>query len=1116
MSLADVCIRRPVFTWMITLLPVVLGLVCYRSLKTSLFPVVDLPIVAVTTVLPGAGADEVESQITKPIEEVINTCSGIEEIRSTSKEGVSTITVEFAMSKNRDAAAQEIRDKVGTLTSQFPVGTETPIIEKFDIDASAILTVAVSADRSFREVTELARKVIKEDIETLYGVGAVNLIGGWKRAVNITVDPDKLRKFGLTVEHVRKAIGEQNVELPGGRVDQGSRELVLRTMGRVDATRSMPELVVASPGGVPVRLRDVATVADGYEEPRSLGRLRLVGDADPGMAAGRNAVVLSVQKQSGMNTVEVTDRVNARLARLRKALPADIRLEIVRDQSKFTRASIEEVRFHLILGAVLVSLTVLVFMRDWRTMLLASASIPVSIIATFVVMWAFGFSLDNITMIGLVLAVGIVIDDAVVIHENIFRFIEEKGLDPITASSEATKEIALAVVATTLSLVVIFLPLAFLGGRIGPFFMGFGIVIASAVLLSMWISFTMTPMFCSRFLKAVPGGAAGGAGGMGGHGHGHQHGGFLYRAFDRFYGMLLRFSLRRRWVIVLLAVGVLYSIGPLGAMIGKDFIPKDDQGEIEVAFVTPEGWTLAETDAAAKAVEETLLKELPGVEKTLTTLGETTGKIGKAQGDVTSGVVYVGLTDLEHRTFSWRKAAWDAAGLAFGGEPGLLLRPAELKARLRALQPGVFSQFDVARLARKALVARFPDLRIAVREVSPFSGVGVRAGDLELNIRGPDLERLEEYSEKLMAEMRKIPGLVDIDSTLALRKPELRVRIDRDAAARHGIRVAGLASTLGVLVGGEVIGRYVEGAEQYDIWLRADPAVRADPARIADMTVPAADGRLIPLRLLAKLEEARGPAQIDRYLRQRKVTIVCGLDGLPTNDAAEQVRKKVALLNLPPDYILDFTGRAKTSGESGGNFLIAFGLGFLLMYMILAAQFESFLHPITILLSVPLTVPFALASLILMGQPLDIYAMFGLFMLFGIVKKNGILQVDYTNVLRARGMPREEAIIEANHTRLRPILMTTFMLVAGMIPIATGQGPGAGARASMAKVIVGGQALSLILTLLIVPVAYSLFDDAAILLRRVRGWLTRTRATPPAEGAAGTGTPPVAAALPPN
>jgi len=1073
MSLPELCIRRPVFTWMITLMPMVVGLLSYGALKVSLFPTVDLPIVSVTTILRGAGAEEIESQLTKPIEEVVNTVSGIQEIRSTSKEGVSTITVEFIMSKNRDAAAQEVRDKIGTLTGTLPDGTETPIIEKFDLDASAILTIAVSADREFQEVTELARKLIKEELETISGVGAVNVVGGRRRAVNVIVNPDKLLKFGLSVESVRTALAEQNIELPGGRVDQTSRELVLRTMGRVRAPAELLNLVVASPGGVPIRLHEIGRVEDTFEEPRSTGRLRIADD--PESRNGRNAVVLAVQKQSGTNTVEVADRVAAALDKLRKQLPSDIRLQVIRDQSRFTRASIDELRLHLVLGAVLVSLTVLVFMRDIRTMFLASAAIPVSIIATFTVMWAFGFSLDNITMIGLVLAVGIVIDDAVVIHENIFRHIEELGMSPMKAAAEGTKEIALAVLATTLSLVVIFLPLAFLGGRIGPFFNGFGITLAAAVLLSMLVSFTMTPMFCSRFLKPKKAGTAAA----------HGHGGRLYRAFDRLYGWVLRKSLRHRWVVVLLTLGTLYSTGPLFGAIGKDFIPKDDQSELEVSFVTPEGWTLAEADEAARSIEEDIIRELPGVRKTLTTLGETSGKVAKGQGDVTTGTIFVGITDLEDRTLSVRRAVWDAIKLA-ADSPSLLRSPGELWRRAKAQQPHVYTQFEVMAKARDLLTAKHPDLRLAVRDVSPFSGVGVRAGDVELNIRGPDLDKLEEYSEKLMREMRTVRGIVDVDSTLALRKPELRVSIDRDRAADRQVRVAAVASTLGSFVGGEIVSRYTEQAEQYDVWLRADSPARSNPSAILDLTVPSRDGTLVTLKDVARLDETPGPGQIDRYMRQRTVTVVCGLVGLPTQSAVQAISEKAKALNLPPGYEMDFTGRAKTQGESGRNFVIAFGLAFVLMYMILAAQFESFIHPITILLSVPLTIPFALLSLILMGQPLDLYAMFGLFMLFGIVKKNGILQVDYTNVLRARGVPREAAIIEANHTRLRPILMTTFMLVAGMIPIALGQGPGAGARASMAKVVVGGQALSLILTLLVVPVAYSLFDDAALFARRVR------------------------------
>ncbi len=1020
MSLADICIKRPVFATMLIMALVVLGMFSYAGLGVDLFPNVDLPTVTVTTTLKGASVEEMETSVTKPIEEIINTIDGIDELRSVTKEGISTIIVQFVLEKDGDVAAQDVRDKVSTILSRLPVGTDPPVIEKFDIDAKPVMTIAVSGRRNLREVTEFARKQIKEDIETLRGVGAVILIGGQERAVNIFVDPDKLAAYNIPISQVKRAIQAQNVEVPGGRVDQDRRELVLRTMGRIERAEDFNDLIVANFQGRPIMIRDIGSVENGVVESRSLARLD-----------GENAVQLIVKKQSGTNTVEVVDRVKVRLRQLRSVLPPDLRSEVIIDQSRFIKASFGEVKFHLILGAILVALTVLLFMHDWRSTLIASIAIPASIVSTFTLMRTMGFTLNNITMLALVLAVGIVIDDAVVVLENIFRHTEEKGESPMSAASRATKEIALAVMATTLSLLVIFVPLAFMAGRVGRFFKSFGITVAFAVAISLLISFTLTPMLSSRFLKLKHKGKS-------------SKQSLFYSWIDKSYGWILAWSLKHRWVVVVTGiVTVLWTI-PLFYGVGKTFIPTDDQSEFEIFIQTPGGYTLEETNRLFKELEGKV-KRLRGVTNILTTIGDTSGRVKPGEGDVTTGSIYVRLVDLKDRDYS---------------------------------------QFHVMADARK-IFTDYPDLRVSVQGVNIFVGGGVRATDLEFNLRGPSLERLQEYSAKIMARMREIPGFVDIDTTLSVRKPELRTLIDRKKASEFGIQIEEIASTLQTFVGGQPLSKYKEEDEQYDIWLRSIKEKRNDPQAVMNLSVPAHNGQLVKVANLVNLREELGPSQIDRYNRQRKVTIVVNLlPSLPLGEAVEKIQSIVREINLPPTYTADFTGRAKVLGETMTNFAIAFLLSFIFMYMVLAAQFESFLHPITIMLALPLTLPFALFSLIMLRQPLDIYAMFGLFMLFGIVKKNGILQIDYTNTLRAQGMEGNMAIIEANHARLRPILMTTLMLIFGMLPIAFGAGPGAAARASMAKVIIGGQALSLLITLLITPVAYSLFDD----LGRARLW----------------------------
>jgi HAE1 family hydrophobic/amphiphilic exporter-1 len=1056
MSPWDLCIRRPIFTVMLVSAPIVLGIVGRSRLGVDLLPNVELPIVVVTTMLKGASVEEIETSVTKPIEQIINTVSGIDELRSTSNEGISQVVVQFFLEKDRDVAVQEVRDKVSTIISQLPVGTDAPIIDKIDLNAMPVMQIAVAGTRPMQEITEITRKRIKEDLESVSGVGAVIIVGGRQRAVNIRIDTDKLTSCNLSIEDVRQALARQNLELPGGRVDQGSRELVLRTMGRVESSAGFMNLIVANQDGYPVRIRDIGRVEDSFEEPRSLARLD-----------GRNAVSLIIQKQSGSNTVAVVEKVRERFEKLRELLPPDIETFIVKDQSRFIVRSIEEMNLHLVVAAILVAITILVFIQDWRTTIIASLAIPASIVTTFAFMYWIGYTINNMTMLGLILAIGIVIDDAVVINENIFRHMEEDGVSALTAASSATKEIALAVSATTLSLLVIFIPVVFMGGRIGRFFSSFGATVAFAILMSWFVSFTMTPMLCSRFLKRKPNRA-------------HSKEGLVWRTIDGVYGWVLGWSLRHRWVIVCTTVALFVATVFLFKVVGFDFLPRDDQSEFEVAMTLPEGYTLVQADKLFAEIEGRLA-QLKGVTNVFTTIGDTTGRVSRGQGDVTTGTIYARLVDLEQRTRQWYDWRFWYNGIL----------------DLPEADPRYYSQFEVQRVARE-IMADYTDLRTAVQDSSFISGSGFRQAMVDLNLRGPDLQKLQEYSARIIDWMKQHPEYVDIDTSLSLRKPELRVHIDRERASDLGISVQTIATMLNILVGGEPVTKYKELDEQYDVWLRAELSFRDRPDAIGRLMVPSARAGLVQLSSLATLEPAKGPATIDRFGMMRQVVITANLEGnKPLGDAVNELSALVDSMNLPVAYRYEFLGRAKMMGESNQNFLIAFLASFLFMYMILAAQFESFVHPITILLALPLTLPFALISLILLRTNLNIYAMFGLFMLFGIVKKNGILQVDFTNVLRRRGMPVREAILEANHTRLRPILMTTVMLIAAMVPIALGRGPGAASRASLAKVVLGGQTLSLLLTLLVTPVAYSLWEDLSCYTGRLRGFFRRPATAEP-------------------
>jgi hydrophobic/amphiphilic exporter-1 (mainly G- bacteria), HAE1 family len=1032
MNISDICIRRPVFTWVLAAVPVVLGLVSYFELGVDLFPKVDFPVVSVTANLPGASAEEMETTVTKIVEEAINQVSGVDELRSTTREGLSTITVQFLLEKNGDVAAQEVRDKISSILKQLPQGMDPPLVNKFDLDAAPIITIGVSGQRDEREVTEIAKHRIKEQLETVHGVGSVFLSGGRSRAINILVDINKLASYGLSVEDVRQALISQNVEVPGGLVQQGSRELVLRTLGRIQSAERFNDLIVANRKGYPIRVKDIGRAEDSIEEPRGLSRLD-----------GQGAVSLFVQKQSGTNTVQISDAVQARLAKISQGLPPDIKIELTQDQSRFIRESMREVKFHLMLAALLVSGTILLFIRDWRTTLIATMAIPTSIIPTCLFMKYMGFTLNNITMLGLILAIGIVIDDAVVVHENIFRHMEEEGLDAMTAAYVGTREIALAVLATSLSLIVIFVPVAFMGGMVGRFFSSFGLTVAFAIVMSLFVSFTLTPMLCSRFLKLEPGD----------HGHAKSKDGWIYRLTERAFGASLAWSLRHRIVMVVLFVLVILSTVPIAQGLGVNLVPRDDQSEFQVSFITPEGYSLERTNQVVTEIEKRLAA-LPGVQHHFTIIGENNGVAGKGQGDVTRGSIYLRIKELSERHYS---------------------------------------QFDLMDRARTVL-RDYPELRTSVSDVSAIGSTGQDSRIFQINIQGPDIDKLAEYADQFKDRLREIKGLADVDSTLSLRKPEVHVVIDRERASDLGIPVQTIANSLNVLVGGQIVSRYKEGIEQYDVWLRADQNFRANPQSLEVLTIPSPTAGPVQLTSLAKLEEARGPSQIDRFSRQRTVTLLGSPEGISLNEAIQQAQVIVRDLNLPPEYEVTFGGQAKMLGDTAYYFLVAFGLSVLFMYMILAAQFESWLHPISILAALPLTIPFGLLSLLMFRTHMDLYAMFGLFMLIGIVKKNGILQVDKTNELRRSGMERDAAILEANKTRLRPILMTTLMLIAAMIPIALGRGPGAGARASMAKVIIGGQMLSLLLALLATPVTYSIIDSIGARSSRLWHKLTRRKA----------------------
>ena len=1050
-KLAEICIRRPVFAAMIVLSLVVVGAASYFKLGVDRFPSVDLPTVAVRTNLPGGSPEEMETLVSQRIEEVVNTVDGIDNLRSVSVQGNSIVIATFLLNRDIDTAAQDIRDRVATVVRDLPPDAKPPIIVKFNNDSTPVLTVALSGQRSIRELTEYADKVVKVQLERAGGVGAVDVVGGLDRAINVWVDSERLAAYKIPITSVRDALQRQNADVPGGNVETGKRELVLRTLGRYTNPRDMEELVVANINGAPIKIRDIGRVEDGTKEQRSIARLN-----------GQPTVTLEVRRQSGANTVEVIRNVKDQLARVSAQLPSDIKVETIRDQERYIDAALHEITRHLVLGSILASLVVLLFMRSWRSTFIAAVAIPCSVISTFGMMRAMNFTLNGVTMLALVLMVGVVIDDAIVVLENIFRFVEEKRITPMRAAKEATADIGLAVMATTFSLVVIFLPVSFMSSISGRFLFQFGITAAVAVLVSLLVSFTLTPMMSARLLRAQVAAA--------GHTHAHHdtvssassRRGF-YSIIDRSYTWLLRLAMRHRAVVAVIAIAVALSSIPLYRVVKQEYIPTDvDEAEFDVNVNAPEGTNIESLNETMLAIEKDLLST-PGVRLILSSSG------GSFLGAVNQAGIYVRIAPHEERVFSLTKL-WNS------------IREGHPLAAFR----GNYTQRDVMQEVR-ARLQKYSPMRCNVRNAPSFN-IGGGNFDIDFVFRGPELTQLAKYADSLREQTKQIGGIVDADTTLKLDKPELRVNINRERAADLGVDTSNISTALRLMVGGDdQVSRFRDASvnEDYDVELRLSERDRKDAATISRLYVPSSRAGLVRVDNLVDIKEELSPSRIDRLDRQRQASMRAGVaPGFALADRLDALRKAAAAMNLPATYSTIIAGRGRELERTFVEFLWAFLLSIIFMYMILASQFESTIHPLTILLSLPLSVPFALFSLWMLSDTLNLYSALGILVLFGVVKKNAILQIDHMNNLRTLGMERDAAIIQGNRDRLRPILMTTLALVAGMSPLALGTGPGAEERRSIAIVVIGGQSLSLLLTLIATPVVYSLLDD----LRSTAQW----------------------------
>lgn len=1011
MKITDISIKRPILTTMMIMALVVLGLFSYFRLGVDLMPNVEFPYVVVQTTLRGAGPEEIESSVTKPLEEAVNAISGIEDLQSTSYEGQSVVVIKFKLEKDGDVAAQEVRDKINSVLAQLPQGTDQPVVSKFDIGAAAVVNIVVSGNKDLVELTEFAKKKIKENIETVSGVGSVSIVGGREREIHIVVNPLKMASLSISTKQIKDAITQQNIEIPGGKVEQPSKEFVLRTLGRIKEVKDFNSIVISNVNGTPIRISDVARVEDTGERMTSASYLN-----------GKPAITLVVKKQSGSNTVEVVKDIRKRVTELQSIIPNGIETKIVGDQSEFIKDSVNTVKEHLILGAILAAFMVLLFIGDFRSMIISALAIPASLIATFLFMDTAGFTLNNMTLLGLTIAVGLVIDDAIVMLENIYRHMEEHKISPMKAAMDGASEIGFAVIAMSLSLIVIFVPLAYMQGIIGRFVKSYGLTVAFAIGISTFVALTLTPMLCSLFLKVK-------------NSEKTKFQKFTDQINDWMaekYIVLLEWALTHRKIMVAASIGIMLSMIPLFMFIGKDFMPTDDTGQYQITVKAPEGTSLAVMKQLF-AQMETETRAIPYVVNTLSSIGTGVGgHSGSAAGN--EGYITVELVEL-------------------GKRPPLK---------------------TIIATARE-MMSKYSNLRISVTAAGGFGG-----GEKELQyvVSGPDLEKLQGYAGKIADHLKSLKGVVDVDLSFSYAKPEYRVEIDRDRAHDQGVKIEDIATSLRTMVGGEEdITKFKDGDELYQVRVRADQNYRDRTDVLEALVIPASGGRMVRLDSVARVVEGLGPTQIERLNRQRKITVEANTNGMPLGTMLKEAEKAFKDQKAPADYTGGATGRSKELGNMLMGFVIAFGMAFIFIYIVLASQFESFVYPISILIALPLTLPFAVISLFITGQSITLFSIMGIFMLFGIVKKNAILQVDYTNTLRAKGMDRHAASIEANKTRLRPIIMTTLTLVASMIPTALGQGAGSGSRRAMAWVIIGGQTLSLLITLLMTPVTYTLFDD---------------------------------------
>jgi hydrophobic/amphiphilic exporter-1 (mainly G- bacteria), HAE1 family len=1056
--LAEICVHRPVFATVIILFLTVVGGFSFFTLGVDRFPKIDLPTISVQTTNTGAAPQEIETEVTDVIEAALNTVPGIEEMRSSSSRGRSSVSLTFNLEKDPDQAFQEIQQKLAGAVNRLPQNADPPVVQKSDPDSQPVLMYSISAPMDVVQLTTMVQELVQKRIESADGVGEVFIWGARQRQIKILINPDRLRAYELSVNAVTNAVRAQNQELPGGNIVEGPKTLGIRTLSKLTSVEQFGEIVITTRNGFPIRVNDIGRVVEAGADPSSAASLN-----------GVPAVSLGIRKQSGANTVAVIGNVKARMAEILPTLPPELKFALVRDQSEFIENSLHAIQEHLILGGLFAAIVVFLFLWNWRSTVIAALAIPVSIIASFAAIAALGYSLNQMTMLALTLMVGIVIDDAIVVLENIYRFVEEKGMHPMQAAVEGTREIGLAVLATTLSLLAVFIPVGFMTGIVGRFMSSFGLTSAAAITVSLIVSFTITPMLAARWIKprrarkpAVPVDEPAALepvvmgsvvtddapveniiidspvveteAASGGH---DSKGGWFYRKVDGGYTFMLKLAMRFRWAVVLICVATVASIVPLYNFVGMAFLPDEDESLYQINLRGPQGTSLSATQSILDRIARDVREQIPEVSNTIVLAG-----FGRGSGP-NNGFVNVSLKPVSERKRS---------------------------------QGDLIS--ETRRLVKKYSSKDYQVSVSASSSIAQGIGLGRGGSGIGFFIAGPDMDRLNGYANALVEKMKSDTAFRDPDNSVDIGTPEIRILIDREKAADLGVDSGSVAQALNILSAGQRVSTFNENNQQYDVVIQADEQYRRDRSDFNNFSISSTSGGVIGLDKVVKIEEGMSPSSIGRLNRQRVVTISAGLpENSSEADALVKVQRYAAELNMGPEYVTGVSGQSKQLQQAYDSFMLAFLLSFVFMYLILAAQFESFIHPVTILLTLPLAVPFALLSTALAGQTLNIFSALGILLLFGVVKKNAILQIDHTNTLRKQGYARYEAIIQANRDRLRPILMTTLALVAGMIPLTLGSGAGAATNRSIGILVVGGQSLCLLLTLLAVPVFYSLFDD---------------------------------------